>query len=122
MARDQRLRDDAIARAYPAFADIPDAECFRTPSLPRPGWSRLANVLDRLRVAVLAQPDQPLAEMRQVLARQPLHRKPADIYRLHGRFVEEINAAQARRLIAPDDRLLNEAPKGERLASDDLSP
>ena len=122
VTRDQRLHDDAIARAYPDFADIPYAEGFRNPPLPRLRWSRLANVPDGLRVASLAQPDQPLAAMRQVLARQPLHRKPADIYHLHGRFVEAMDAAEARRLIALEDRLLTEASKGERLASDDLSP
>lgn len=122
VTRDQRLHDDAIARAYPAFADIPYAEGFRNPPMPRLRRSRLANVLDGLRVAALARPDRPLAAMRQVLARQPLHRKPADIYRLHSAFVAAMDPAEARRLIRLEERLLHEAPMGERIASDDLFP
>lgn len=122
VTRDQRLHDDAIARAYPAFADIPYAEGFRNPPMPRLRWSRLANVLDGLRVAAMAAPDRPLAAMRQVLARQPLHRKPADIYRLHAAFVAAMTPAEARRLIQLEERLLREAPMGEGVATDDLFP
>ncbi|MFN4193349.1 MAG: hypothetical protein ACK4FR_10445, partial [Tabrizicola sp.] len=117
VTRDQRLHDDAIARAYPAFADIPYAEGFRNPPLPRLRWARMANLLDGLRVAAMAQPDRPIGAMRQLLPRKPLHRKAADIYRLHDHFVRKMDAGEARRLIALEDRLLGKAPKGERVVT-----
>ncbi|MFN3576007.1 MAG: hypothetical protein ACK4TJ_03365 [Tabrizicola sp.] len=121
VTRDQRLHDDAIALAYPAFADIPYAEGFRNPPLPplpRLRVSRAVNVIDGLRMAVLAEPDRPLTAMRHLLARQPLRRRTADIYRLHDRFVTTMDADEARRLIALEDRLQRTAPKGERVVSD----
>ncbi|MFN3993033.1 MAG: hypothetical protein ACK4IU_09010 [Tabrizicola flagellatus] len=120
VTRDQRLHDDAIARAYPAFADIPYAEGFRNPPLPRLRWARMANLLDGLRVAAMAQPDRPIGAMRQFLSRKPLHRKPADVYRLHDHFVRKMDEDEARRLIALEDRLRGKAPKGERVVSDVL--
>lgn len=120
VTRDQRLHDDAIALAYPAFADIPYAEGFRNPPLPRLRWARMANLLDGLRVAAMMQPHRPVGAMRDLLTRHPLHRKPADIYRLHGDLVAALDAREARRLIALEDHLHRKAPKGERVVSDVL--
>jgi asparagine synthase (glutamine-hydrolysing) len=116
---DQKLHDDAIAKAYPEFADIPYADEFRSPPLPRLRWGRVANVLDGMRVAALVQPGMAaLSSIRQVMTEQPLRRGPADIYRLHSQFVGAMDAAEARRLIAVEDWLDQAAPKGERVVSD----
>jgi asparagine synthase (glutamine-hydrolysing) len=121
VTRDQRLHDDAIARAYPDFADIPYESGFRSQPLPRLRWGRVANLLDGLRVAAMAQPDRRLQAMTQAVTRQPLRRGPADIYRLHADVLGDMSAAQARRLIDLEDRLCSAAPKGHGVVSDVLS-
>ena len=118
VTRDQRLHDDAISQAYPAFSDIPYESGFRSQPLPRLRWGRVANALDSLRVAALAEPGRPLAAMRQALTDQPLRRGPADIYRLHAQFIAGMTAAEARRLIALEDRLYRAAPTGQGVVSD----
>jgi asparagine synthase (glutamine-hydrolysing) len=120
VTRDQRLHDDAIARAYPDFADIPYESGFRSQPLPRLRWGRVANLLDGLRVATMAQPDRRLHAMTQAVTRQPLRRGPADIYRLHADFCAGMTAAKAQRLIALEDRLCRAAPKGQGVVSDVL--
>lgn len=117
---DQKLHDDAIARAYPDFADIPYESAFQSQPLPRLRWGRVANLLDALRVAAMAQPDRPITAMRQAITRQPLRRGPADIYRLHSEFCSTMSAAQARRLIALEDLLSRGAPRGRKVVSDVL--
>lgn len=122
VTRDQRLHDDAIAKAYPAFADIPYEAGFRGQPLPRLRWGRLANALDALRVAALAQPGAAaLSAMRQVVTQSPLRRGPADVYRLHDQFVAAMSPAEARRLIALEARLDRAAPKGLQVVSDVVS-
>jgi asparagine synthase (glutamine-hydrolysing) len=121
VTRDQRLHDDAIARAYPDFADIPYESGFRSQPLPRLRWWRVANLADSLRVSALVEPGRALAAMRQALTDQPLRRAPADIYRLHAQFTAGMNATEARRLIALEDRLYRAAPKGLGVVSDVIS-
>ena len=115
---DQRLHDDAIARAFPAYADIPFAEGFRNQPLPRLRAHRLANILDTLRVAAMAGPGGALQGVRAATQASPLRRGPADIYRLHHAFVEGMSAQEARRLMALEARLRRAAPKGERVVTD----
>jgi asparagine synthase (glutamine-hydrolysing) len=121
VTRDQRLHDDAIAQAYPDFADIPYDAGFRNQPLPRLRWGRVANLLDSLRVAAIVDPGRALAAMRQSVTDQPLRRGPADIYRLHDQFVVRMTADEARRLIALEDRLSRVAPKGKEVVSDVFS-
>ncbi|GAB4265932.1 MAG: hypothetical protein Kow0013_14600 [Pararhodobacter sp.] len=118
VTRDQKLHDDAIARAFPDFADIPFAEGFRDDPLPRLRLSRLANALDTLRVAAMAGPDGALRGMRAALAASPLRRGPADIYRLHKAFVEGMTGAQARHLLALDEALRAAAPRGDAVVTE----
>ncbi|WP_137110105.1 hypothetical protein [Rhodobacter sp. SY28-1] len=118
VTRDQRLHDDAIAQAYPDFADIPYESGFRSQPLPRLRWARVANLLDGLRVSAMAQPDRAIAAMKQAVTSQPLRRAPADIYRLHAAFVASMSASEARRLLALEERLSGAAPKGQGVVSD----
>jgi hypothetical protein len=121
VTRDQRLHDDAIAQAYPEFADIPYESGFRSPPLPRLRWSRVTNLMDSLRVAAMADPGSALHAMRQAVTDQPLRRGPADIYRLHAHFVGAMSADEARRLIVMEDRLSRGAPTGKGVVSDVVS-
>lgn len=114
---DQKLHDDAIARAFPAAADIPFASGFRSQPLPRLRLARITNAVDSLRIAAMVDPGGPLAGVRAALAPSPLWRAKADIYRLHGDFVAGMSAPRARGLIELDARLAKAAPKGERVAS-----
>ncbi|MBU1235413.1 MAG: hypothetical protein KJ634_05370, partial [Gammaproteobacteria bacterium] len=121
----KKLHDDAIARAYPRFADVPFAEAFTSQPLSRFRTSRFTNILDTLRVAVQATPGNAIAGIRAALRTTPLERGPSDVFRLHSNFVGAMNATEARRLIALDQRLIaldqrlrNAAPKGERVVSD----
>lgn len=118
VTRDQRLHDDAIAQAYPDFADIPYEAGFRSRPLPRLRWSRVGNLLDNLCVAAMAEPGRALHAMRQAVTDQPLRRGPADIYRLHAQFVAAMSADEARRLIVMEDRLSRAAPTGKGVVSD----
>lgn len=122
VTRDQRLHDDAIATAYPDYADIPYDTGFRSQPLPRLRWGRVANVVDTLRVAALAQPGTAaLTAMRHLVTRSSLRRGPADIYRLHDQFVGAMTKDEARRLIALEARLDRAAPKGQQVVSDVFS-
>ena len=118
VTRDQRLHDDAIAQAYPDYADIPYESGFRSQPLPRLRWARVANLVDGLRVSAMAEPGRALAAMRQAVTDQPLRRGPADIYRLHAHFTAGMTVAEARRLIALEARLYRAAPKGQGVVSD----
>lgn len=115
---DQKLHDDAIARAYPRFADIPFAEAFTSQPLSRFRASRFTNIVDTLRVAAQATPGNAMAGISSALRTTPLERGPSDVFRLHSNFVGAMNATEARRLIALDQRLRNIAPKGEGVVSD----
>lgn len=122
VTRDQRLHDDAIATAYPGFADIPYEAGFRSQPLPRLRWARVANALDRLQVTALAQPGLAgLSALRQLVTKSSLRRGPADVYRLHDQFVGTMDQDQARRLIALEARLDRAAPKGQQVVSDVFS-
>lgn len=119
---DQKLHDDAIARAYPDFADIPYEDGFQSQPLPRLRRGRLANVLDSLRVTAMAQPgNAALSAIRHVASPSPLRRGPGDLYRLHGQFIDAMDAHEARRLIALEARLDRAAPKGQQVVSDVIS-
>lgn len=115
---DQKLHDDAIARAFPAFADIPFAEGFTSQPLPRWRASRFTNIADGLRVAAIAGPGGALQGLRDSLAKTPLRRGPADIYRLRGAFVGAMSRDEARRLQRLEARLRAAAPKQEGVVSD----
>ncbi|MFN5997719.1 MAG: hypothetical protein ACK47C_17470 [Paracoccaceae bacterium] len=122
VTRDQKLHDDAIAKAYPDFADIPYEAGFRGQPLPRLRWGRVANVLDGLHVSTLAQPGLAgLPAVWQLVTKSSLRRGPADVYRLHGQFVDAMNSTEARRLIALEARLAQSAPKGQEVVSDVFS-
>lgn len=115
---DQKLHDDAIFRAFPAFADIPFAAGFVSQPLAwlRPG--RLANALDTLRVAALAGPGRAVDGLRAALTTTPLRRGPSDIYRLHRDFVLGMDETEAKRLIRLSETLSKAAPTGAGVVSD----
>ena len=116
---DQKLHDDAIARAFPACADIPFAEGFRSTPMPRVRLSRVQSELDSLMIAAMARPGVAAFNvMRRTLSRGPLQRRSADLYCLHREFVEQMDSREARRLIALRDRLDRAAAKGSEVVSD----
>jgi asparagine synthase (glutamine-hydrolysing) len=115
----RKLHDEAIARAFPACADIPYAEELRSTPLPKLRLSRLHNELDGLRIASMARKDVSAFDvLRSALARGPLHRRSMDLYSLHKSFVEQMNSGEARRLIELRDRLDRAATKGMGVVTD----
>ncbi len=118
VTRDQNLHDHAIQRAYPAYADIPFAEGFRsqTPGRLRPG--RLRNIVDGFGVAALLAPDAPLTAIFAQLRNNRLRRQHADVYRLHSHLVHNMDADQAKRLMLISEQLSAAAPKGQDVVSD----
>ena len=118
VTRDQTLHDNAIQRAYPAYADIPFADDFRSqpPASLRPG--RLRNVVDGFSMAALLAPDAPLTAIFAQLRNNGLRRHNADIYRLHTQLVHGMDAAQAKRLMLISEQLNAAAPKGPNVVSD----
>lgn len=115
---DQMLHDDAIAGAYPAYANIPFAEGFRPDPPPRLRPGRLGRAWDMARIAAMSDPGGPLRGLSDMLAPTGLTRGPADIYRLHGAFVAGMDAERATRLMAMADRLSDAAPKGQATVSE----
>lgn len=119
VTRDQKLHDDAIARAYPDFADIPYEAGFTGQPLPRLRRGRLTNLIDGLRVAAMAEPGSgAITAMWRTVTKSSLRNGPADIYRMHSRLVAALGADEARRLIALEDRLIRAAPMGQQVVSD----
>ena len=118
---DQKLHDDAIARAFPRAAHIPFASGFASQPLSRFRRGRVSNALDSLRIAAIASPQGALAGMRAALADSPLWRGPADVYRLHGDMVGAMSAAEARRLLALQADLQRAAPTGSALVTEVLN-
>jgi asparagine synthase (glutamine-hydrolysing) len=116
---DQKLHDDAIARAFPAYSDVPFADAFRSQPLSPLRIDRVTNALDCLRVAAMSQPGTAaIAAMWQALKPSGLRRGQSDIYRLQKQFVDDMDAAEARRLIRLWDRLDREMPKGQGVVTD----
>ena len=103
ITRDQQLHNLAMARAYPASADVPFAEAFRdppTPRLARP-LSKARAVLDAVRVIRALEPEQPLHEIaRFIRGSDKLHRTPDLIYRIYRLCLEGLDARKARRLLS----------------------
>lgn len=116
--RDQKLHDDAISAAFPAYADIPFADGFRSDPLPRLRKGRLANALDTLRIAAMAHPNGAIEGLRSSFAPLPLHRGPADIYRFHSEFVAGMSADRAAHLLDLAENLSRRAPKGRNTVSE----
>jgi asparagine synthase (glutamine-hydrolysing) len=116
---DQKLHDDAIARAYPASADIPYVEGFQSNPLPRVRLSRLQNGLDSLRVAAMVRSGGSMTDiLRAVVSSGPLHRRQMEAYSLHKDFVEQMDGGRARQLIELRDKLDLSAPKGMGVVTD----
>jgi asparagine synthase (glutamine-hydrolysing) len=119
VTRDQKLHDDAIAKAYPDFADIPYQSGFQTPRMPRFRWSKVVNALDALHVSAMVRAGgSVLSDVKHAIKNSPLHRGPANVYRLHAGFVAAMDAQEAQRLIAVEARLDRAALKGQRVVSD----
>ncbi|MFN0217650.1 MAG: hypothetical protein ACKVP4_02425 [Hyphomicrobium sp.] len=108
---DQKLHDDAIARAFPDFADVPFSEGFVSQALPATRLHKVRSVVDSLAIALSVEPDRPLGAIADVLGGSPsqLKRSVADVYRLHGRLIAQMDAPGARRLISLGHRLASAA-------------
>lgn len=106
--RDQLMHDEALAKAYPAYADIPFQDGFRRPAPPqrRHPLRKAVKAAQALRVMLAAGPDHPVAEaVRLVRGSDRLHRGPGEANQLHAICLEGMDAAKARRLLALAARL-----------------
>lgn len=101
VTRDQRLHDDAIARAYPAQSGIPYADGFSDPPPGRSLPMRLRQALSGIGTVLALRPDHPLREIATWLRGiPPLHRVPGNIHQLYTLALEGMDADAARRLLA----------------------
>lgn len=117
VTKDQQLHNDAIARAYPEFADIPFAEGFSAPPQRRGSLMHKArSAVDVMRITAALGPSARAA--RRVFLGGPaqLHRLPDTAYRLHALCLEGLDAARARHLL--DLARTLEAARPARLISD----
>ena len=116
---DQRLHDDAIARAYPDYADIPYEAGFKSQPLPRLRPGRLTNFVDGLRVAAMIEAKGgAFSALRRTITKSPLRNGPADIYQMHAYMVCAMDTGEAKRLIDLEDQLIGAAPIGQKVVSD----
>lgn len=101
VTKDQKLHDDALARGYPAYADVPFAEGF--PAERRAGRSlpaRLRQVIEGIGVLQALHPQHPLQELRHYLkGRGGLHRQPGEVLQLHYLLVSGMDAELARTVL-----------------------
>lgn len=67
-----------------------------------------------LYVALLAGGPAAVRDLGRVT---PLRREASDLYRLHKAFVEGMNAQEARRLMALEQRLARAAPRDEAMVT-----
>ncbi len=114
----QDLHDEAIRRAFPAYADIPFAGAFRDQQPALQPLRRATALLDACRVLAMLMPDRQTRAMRDLLIKDGLQRPHTDIYRLHNAMVTDMDAAQAERLIEVSKALNAAAPKGELVVSE----
>jgi len=117
LTRDGKLRDDAINRAFPGFADVPFAEGFvgQSPSPLR--LRRLYTLFETCRVAAMATPGSVAATILKTLSDDGLQRISSSIYWLHHQFVQNMDAAKARKLLALQDKLATTAGTGMDVVS-----
>ena len=122
VTRDQTLHDDAMRRAYPAYADVPFQEAFQPdPALPTSVRHKLKSLADTARVARFLSPRAPLREVAALLGRgNPLHSGPNALYHLHNRLVETLTPGRARQLVDFSSQL--EASRPRDLVSDIYEP
>ncbi|WP_162497334.1 asparagine synthase-related protein [Roseovarius dicentrarchi] len=117
VTRDQMLHDDAIARAYPGYADIPFAAGFRAPP------ARSGTLAHKLRSAadvwrITAGLGREARAQRAAFLRPPpqLHRAPDTALRLHALCLDGLDATRAQALLDLAERLERSRPR--RLVSD----
>lgn len=120
VTRDQQLHNDAIARAYPAVADIPYQEGFaEVPARRAPLGTRMSNLRDLSAIAAALAPGRGVRLAWQALARsRQLKRPHSEIYALHALCMEGLDAERARRILTHAALLKARRPWG--LISDRL--
>ncbi len=120
VTRDRQLHNDAIARAYPAVADIPYQEGFaETPARRAPLAMRMRNLRDAHAIAAALAPGRGVrTALRFAAPPGRLKRPHADIYALHALCLDGLDAGRARRILALAERL--KARRPTRLISDRL--
>lgn len=120
VTRDRQLHDDAIARAYPAVADIPYLEGFaETPARRAPLATRITNLRDISAIAAALAPGQRVRLAAQALARSGRLKRPhSEIYALHALCMNGLDAGRARQILALAAQLRARRPWG--LISDRL--
>jgi len=118
VTKDQKLHDDAIARAYPDVADIPFQEGFKTvPSQSGGLGHKMRSLGDVQRISRMMWPNGQLDAMKSFL-RPPkqLNRGSGDVYRLHDACLDGLDATRARALLDFATQL--EAARSDVLISD----
>jgi hypothetical protein len=122
VTRDQQLHNDAIRIAYPEFADLAYADTFA----PRP-WQRngigikMRKILDGITTVLELRPDNPIAELREVLKGHPVvYRQPGQVWQLYRLMLASMDAKSAQRLLDVTEAYRIEAPKD--LVTDMFSP
>ena len=115
-----QLRDDAIHRAFPEFADIPFYEDFVGESPGPMRLRRLYTLFDTCRVAAMATPDSAASTILNAFRDDGLQRFPSSIYWLHNQFVQDMDASKARELLALQEKLATSASAGMEVVSEEF--
>lgn len=98
ITRDQKLHDDALARAYPLARDVPFHESFANPPPQRRRLQqRIRTALDRLTTLLAVESDRNLHTILRGTGR--LRHPSSEIYRLYTRCLQQIDAQKAQRLL-----------------------
>lgn len=110
VTRDRRFHDDAIARAFPAFAQIPYSEQVKERPRRTAFFRRVCRAADAAFVAATWFPGRRLREVRTLLgpARNGVRKGTADLLHCYRLLIDSADPHHARRLIDVADRL---APK-----------
>jgi len=122
VTRDLKLHDEAIARAYPHYSDIPYGESFPET------WSGGGSVYSKLKNAALGaktilslHPNHPLREIGQYLkGSDAMARRPAEVRQLYRLALENLDADTAKHLLKITK--LQHHPNRDQLISQTYEP
>ena len=122
VTRSQTLHDEAIHRAYPAYADVPFAEAYRPDP---PGASSLRHkfrsLADTARIARFLAPEAPISTFTALMGRRsPLHAQANAMYLMHDRLVDGLTPDGAKALVGFAEHL--EATRPRALVTDSFAP
>lgn len=118
VTRDQQLHNEALAKAYPAYADVPFAEGFPPVYGSGSAALKLEMVVKGVAMLLRLKPQHPLAEaLGYIRGDAVLRRRPGEVLQLHHLILSGLDAELARDLLQLGPQYANYGRRDEVLDS-----